>query len=132
MRVLVMGCGELGALIATALLQDGHQVSVMDAAVERLRRLPEELQHDAVLGDGAQEDDLLRAGIEARDAFIAVTADDIDNIFAAQMAQHVFQVERVVCRIDDAALCAMYSELGLDAVSAAGAASVEMLRLVNG
>ncbi len=107
-------------------------MSVMDTAAERLRRLPNELQRDAVLGDGAQEDDLRKAGIESRDAFVAASAEDTDNIFAAQMARHVFQVERVACRIDDAALCAMYAELGLEAVSAAEAASGEILRLVGG
>ena len=101
MRVLVMGCGEVGVLIATALWREGHQVSVMDAAVGNLRRLPKELQQDAILGDGTQEDDLRRAGIESREAFVAVSAEDTDNIFAAQMARHVFHVERVVCRIND-------------------------------
>ena len=132
MRVLVMGCGEVGVLIATALWQEGHQVSVMDAAVGNLRRLPKELQQDAILGDGTQEDDLRRAGIESREAFVAVSAEDTNNIFAAQMARHVFHVERVVCRINDTARCEVYSELGLDAVSTVEATSNLILQAVDG
>ena len=117
MRVLVMGCGEIGLMVASALWQEGHQVTVMDAAVGNLRRLPKELQLDAILGDGTQEAELRRAGIESRDAFVALSSEDTDNIFAAQMARHVFHLERVVCRIDDTARCEVYSELGLNAVS---------------
>ena len=85
-----------------------------------------------MLGDGTQEDDLKRAGIESMDAFVAASSGDVDNIFAAQMAKHVFMVERVTCRIDDAARCQLYSELGLDAVSAAEAVSGLILQAVNG
>ena len=132
MNVIVMGCGEIGALIATSLWQDGHLVSVMDSAPENLRRLPRGLQQQAVLGDGTQEEDLRRAGIEFMDAFVAVSSEDVDNIFAAQIAKHVFQVGRVACRIDDAARCQLYAELGLDAVSAAEAVSGMILQAVNG
>ena len=86
MNVLVMGCGEIGALVATSLWQDGHLVSVIDTRSDRLRRLPRGLQQEAVLGDGTQEEDLRRAGIESMDAFVAVSSEDVDNIFAAQMA----------------------------------------------
>ena len=132
MNVLVMGCGEIGALVATSLWQDGHLVSVIDTRSDRLRRLPRGLQQEAVLGDGTQEEDLRRAGIESMDAFVAVSSEDVDNIFAAQMARHVFLVERVACRIDDAARCQLYAELGLDAVSAAEAVSGLILQAVNG
>lgn len=132
MYVLVMGSGEIGALVATALWQEGHLVSVIDTSPENLRRLPRGLQEDAILGDGVQEEDLRRAGVEDTDAFVAVSSEDTDNIFAAQMAKHVFQVGRVVCRIDDPARCQLYSELGLDAVSGTEAVSGLILRAVNG
>ena len=105
MYVLVMGSGEIGALVATALWQEGHLVSVIDTSSENLHRLPRRLQEDAILGDGVQEEDLRRAGIDGMDAFVAVSSGDCDNIFAAQMARHVFGVGRVVCRIDDPARC---------------------------
>lgn len=131
MNVLVMGCGDIGALVATSLWQEGHRVSVIDTRSDKLRRLPRGLQQEAVLGDGTQEDDLKRAGIESMDAFVAASSEDVDNIFAAQMAKQVFRVERVTCRIDDAARCQLYSELGLDAVSAAEAVSGLILQAVN-
>ncbi len=117
MRVLVMGCGRVGAMIATAMWQEGHQVVVLDANAERLRRLPEELQQEAIVGDGTLEEDLKKGGIEGTDAFVAVSSEDTANVLAAQMAKHVFKVDKVVCRIDDQALYEIYAELGLKAVS---------------
>ncbi|MBF8266927.1 MAG: trk system potassium uptake protein TrkA [Dehalococcoidia bacterium] len=112
-----MGCSRVGILVATAMGKEGHAVVVLDPSAEGLRRLPQELQEEAMVGDGTLEDDLRRAGIESMDVFVAVSDMDTDNALAAQMAQHVFRVSRVVCRIDDPARCEMYTELGLKAVS---------------
>ena len=71
-----MGCGRVGAMIATALWEEGHQVVVLDTNAESLRRLPEELQQEAIVGDGTLEEDLRRGGIEATDAFVAVSSGD--------------------------------------------------------
>ncbi len=131
MKVLVMGCGRVGAMIATALWEEGHQVVVLDANPESLRRLPEELQQEAIVGDGTLEEDLIRGGIENRDVFVAVSPEDTDNILAAQMAQHVFQVSKVVCRIDDTARYEIYTELGLNAVSSTRLTSGLILQAVH-
>ena len=117
MKILIMGCSRVGALVATALWKEGHQVVVLDPNAESLRRLPEELQENALVGDGTIEDELRRAGIESTDAFVAVSGGDSANALAAQMAKHVFHIDKVVCRINDPAHYEMYSELGLDVVS---------------
>ena len=117
MRILIMGCSRVGALVATALWKEGHGVVVLDPNAESLRLLPEELQESAIVADGTIEDELRRAGIEDADAFVAVTGGDTANALAAQMAKHVFQIDKVVCRINDPAHYEMYTELGLDAVS---------------
>lgn len=112
-----MGCGRVGSTIATALWKEGHQVVVLDANPESLRRLPTELQKEAIVGDGTLEEHLRNGGIENTDAFVAVSTGDTANILAGQMAKHVFQVPKVVCRIDDTARYEIYTELGLTAVS---------------
>ena len=112
-----MGCGRVGALVATALWSDGHQVLVMDANPESLRRLPPDLQEIAIVGDGTLEEDLRKAGIEGADGFVAVSSRDTSNLLAAQMAKPVFRINKVVCRIDDPARYDIYTQLGLEAVS---------------
>lgn len=127
-----MGCGRVGAMVATALWQEGHQVIVLDANAESMRHLPEELQLEALVGDGTQEEDLKKGGIEGTDAFVAVSTEDTANILAAQMAKHVFRVPRVICRIDDPARYEIYTELGLKAVSSTRLVSDLILKAVLG
>ena len=117
MKVLIMGCGRVGAIVASTLWREGHSVVVLDANAQNLRRLPPELQDQAIVGDGALEEDLRRAGVEEADAFLGTSVRDTANALAAQMAKHVFGVEKVVCHINDPARYEMYRELGLEAVS---------------
>ena len=126
-----MGCGKVGAMVATALWEKGHQVVVLDTNAESLRRLPEELQQEAIVGDGTLEDDLRKGGIEGTGAFVAVSSGDTANVLAAQMAKHVFQVNKVICRIDDTDRFEIYRELGLNAVSSTQLVSDLILEAVH-
>ena len=126
-----MGCGRVGAIIATALWEEGHQVVVLDTSAESLHRLPEELQQGAIVGDGTLEEDLRKGGIEGIDAFVAVSSGDTANVLAAQMAERVFQVNKVICQIDDTARYEIYKELGLNAVSSTRLVSDLILEAVH-
>ncbi|MBI4340363.1 MAG: TrkA family potassium uptake protein [Chloroflexi bacterium] len=117
MKILVMGCGRIGAIITRELVQEGHTVTVLDTSEENLRRIPPTLGARTILGDGILDDDLRRAGIEGVDAFVAVEQGDARNAFAAQKARHTFKVPKVVCLIYDPIRQQMFQDLGLQAVS---------------
>ncbi|HEY7342754.1 MAG TPA: NAD-binding protein, partial [Ktedonobacterales bacterium] len=70
-----------------------------------------------VIGDGTDEDVLMRAGIEDAQAFAAVTNGDNRNILAAQIAKHIFGVQKVICRIYDPIRQETYNALGLESIS---------------
>lgn len=74
---------------------------------------PATFKGNVVVGDGCDAEVLRRSGIEEADAFVAVTEGDNRNIMAAQIAQHVFKVPRVVCRIYDPVREDAYRKLGL-------------------
>jgi len=81
------------------------------------RRLPSAFSGTALLGNGTDEDVLRRAGLEDTDAFVAVTQGDNRNVMAAQIAKHIFNVPKVICRIYDPLRRELYSTLGLEAFS---------------
>jgi trk system potassium uptake protein TrkA len=132
MRVLIMGCGGVGTLVAETLYQVGHDVVVLDSDPESFRRLPEDLKRKAIVGDGTQREDLTTAGIDEVEVFVAVSSSDTANALASQMAKHVYQVDKVICRINDPANYAMYTDLGVDAVSATQVVSHLIVEKVNG
>jgi trk system potassium uptake protein len=116
MKVVVMGCGRVGARISNLLDHGGHRVTVIDTDSRAFRRLPADFKGNTVIGTGIDEDILRTAGIESADAFVAVTNGDNRNIMAAQVARHVFNVPEVVCRIYDPVREDAYRRLGLTTV----------------
>lgn len=118
MKVVIMGCGRVGAQLATNLDHDGHDVTVLDMRGSQFERfLPDDFGGQKIVGDGRDQDMLREAGVEGADAFVACTAGDNRNVMAAQMARTLFNVPRVVCRIYDPLREEMYKMLGLRTIS---------------
>ncbi len=117
MKVVIMGCGRVGAQLASLLDTDGHEVTVLDNNAYSFRRLPPTFGGTALLGNGIDEEAQKRAGIEEADVFVALTQGDNRNVMAAQIAKHIFDVPRVICRIYDPLRQELYDTLGLEAFS---------------
>lgn len=116
MKVVVMGCGRVGARVSSILDHNGHDVTVIDTNADAFRRLSPDFSGDTVLGTGIDEDVLKSAGIERADAFIAVTNGDNRNIMAGQVARAMFDVRDVIVRIYDPVREDTYRRLGLSTV----------------
>jgi trk system potassium uptake protein TrkA len=117
MKIIIMGCGRVGARLASLLDEDGHDVTVLDIDTYSFRRLPASFGGTALFGNGIDEEALKKAGIEEADIFVAMTQGDNRNVMSCQIAKHVFNVPRVLCRIYDPLREEMYSALGLETLS---------------
>ncbi len=117
MKVVIMGCGRVGAQLAGLLDAEGHSVAVLDNDAYSFRRLPPNFGGTALLGNGIDEEALKKAGIEEADAFVAVTQGDNRNVMASQIAKHIFNVPRAICRIYDPLRRELYQTLGLETLS---------------
>lgn len=118
MRVIVVGCGRAGAELALQLLQDGHDVTVVDKNPTAFYRLGEGFKGKTVTGVGFDRDVLIRAGVEQADALAAFTDGDNTNVITARVARNVFRVPKVVARLYDPRRAEIYQRLGLQTVSA--------------
>lgn len=116
MNIVILGCGRVGALLATNLSAKGHDVTVIDQNGESFDRLPSEFNGRTVLGSGTDMDVQRRAGIEQADGFIACTPGDNRNIAACEIAREIFHVPKVVARINDPLREKVFHDLGLDTV----------------
>lgn len=117
MKVVIMGCGRVGSRLATMLDEEGHDVVVLDVKADAFRRLPEDFRGKKHVGNGIDMEILERIGTGDADAFIAVTQGDNRNVMATQMAKHIFNVPRSLCRIYDPIREEMYREIGLETIS---------------
>src|SRR5262249_46614590 len=113
MNVVILGCGRVGSTLARLMYRDGDNVTIIDQQSEAFRRLGTKFKGNRIIGNGIDEDVLKRAGIEQADVFIAVTQGDNRNIMAAQIAQHVFGVNKVIARIYDPVRADRYRQLGI-------------------
>ena len=117
MKIIIMGCGRVGARLAGLLDVDGHSITVLDNDAYSFRRLPPKFGGAILLGNGLNEEALKKAGIEEADIFVAVTQGDNRNVMATQIAKHIFNVPKVICRIYDPLRQELYSTLGLETIS---------------
>jgi trk system potassium uptake protein TrkA len=117
MKVVIMGCGRVGAELAAILDREGHQVTVLDIDPDSFSQLPSNFRGSVVVGNGIDQDVLRRVGVAEADAFVAVTPGDNRNAMASQMAKHLFGVRKVLCRIFDPIREEMYHNLGLETIS---------------
>jgi trk system potassium uptake protein TrkA len=117
MKIIIMGCGRVGAELATLLDREGHGVTVLDLTASAFSRLPADFKGRTVVGNGIDVDVLRRVGLAEADAFVTVTQGDNRNVMAAQIAKHIFNVKDVVCRIYDPIREELYHSLGLRTIS---------------
>lgn len=117
MKIVILGCGRVGAALANLMANDGHEVTVIDFNSDSFSRLGRDFPGQTIVGDGTDEEVLQRAGIEDADAFAAVTNGDNRNIMSAQIAKYIFGTQRVICRIYDPIRQETYNALGLESIS---------------
>ena len=117
MYVIIMGCGRLGAALAAMLEDDGHDVAILDVDKFAFDHLPTSFLGTKILGDGMDQDTLRRAGADHADAFVAATRGDNRNALAAQIAKHVFNIQRVGSVIFDPIREEVYRDLGLRTIN---------------
>ena len=117
MKVVIMGCGRVGARVAAEFDSEGHDVSVIDAQPDAFRLLPRDFHGRMIVGNGVDQDVQREAGGEGADIFMALANGDNRNAMAAQVAKHLLGVRRVVARIFDPERAEVYRELGVGAVN---------------
>ncbi|WP_156758223.1 potassium channel family protein [Actinokineospora pegani] len=117
MHVVIMGCGRVGASMATALERLDHTVAVIDKDAQAFRRLGPEFHGQQVVGPGFDRQVMVEAGIERAAAFAAVSNGDNSNIISARVARETFGVEHVVARIYDPKRAEVYERLGIPTVA---------------
>lgn len=117
MYAIVMGCGRVGSELSHALLQGGHEVTVIDKNPEAFYKYPPGENARTVVGLGFDKDVLESSGIKDADAFIAVSSGDNSNIVSARVALEHYHVPKVIARIYDPRRAEIYERLNIPTVA---------------
>jgi trk system potassium uptake protein TrkA len=109
MRVAIAGAGNVGRSIAGELVENGHQVMLIDRSPAMLR--PERVPTaEWVLADACELASMQEADLAGCDVVVAATGDDKVNLVVSLLAKTEFAVPRVVARINRAENEWLFSE----------------------
>lgn len=98
---VLVGCGRLGAGLASGIADEDKNVMIIDRCKDALRKLSPAYGGLALVGDATDIDVLKEAQLEKATEVIVVTDDDNTNIMIAQMACFLFATNRVIVRLYD-------------------------------
>jgi trk system potassium uptake protein TrkA len=116
MRIIIIGCGRVGARTAAELDQRGEHVTVIDVNPRAFNRLPSGFNGHTVRGSGTDEDVMRSAGADQADLLMTLTEGDNRNALAAQLGKHRFGIPRVTAKINDPLRAEAYRALGLETI----------------
>jgi trk system potassium uptake protein TrkA len=116
-RVIIMGCGRVGAQLTVELAEDGHDVAIIDKRKEAFDRLPPGFAARTLVGLGFDRDVLEEAGVKDADAFVAVSSGDNSNIVSARVALETYRVPKVIARIYDPRRAEIYERLNIPTIA---------------
>ncbi len=101
MRIAIAGAGNVGRSIATELVDNGHQVMLIERVPRMVR--PERVPAaEWILADACELSSLQEADLSSCDVGVAATGDDKVNLVVSLLAKTEFAVPRVVARINRA------------------------------
>jgi len=116
MRVMIVGGGKVGTYLANYLINEGHEVRLIELRVEEKQRILLDVPENVIyIGNGTDPDGLEAAGIRKMDVVAAVTGQDEVNLVATSLARFEFMIPRTIARINHPKNAWMFSDvMGVD------------------
>ena len=99
MKILILGAGQVGASVASALTGENNDITVVDSNPRRLEELSERLDLRTFLGHASLPSVLEAAGANDAELMIAVTSSDEVNLIACQVADALFKTPTKIARV---------------------------------
>jgi trk system potassium uptake protein TrkA len=131
MRVLIIGCGRVGSVLANRLDEEGHQVVVLDRNQQAFRRLSEKFSGERRVGNGLVEEYVRPALKEKTDILFVMTDKDNINLMIGQWVKKKFQIDRVITVVHDSILAGLYKELGLETICSTDLVIKDLLQVIQ-
>ncbi len=115
MYAIIAGGGKVGFFLGRELIEQGHEVLIIEQRADRAEFIANELGNVVLKGNADEASTLADAGAERADVVIAVTGDDEDNLVICQVAKKRFGAKRTIARINEPRNESIFRLLGIDA-----------------
>ena len=114
MYIIVVGGGKVGYYLTKTLLNEGHEVLLIERDHAKVEVYSERFGAVMLEGDGAEASTLATAGAARADVLVAVTGEDEDNLVICQMAKHKFHVGKTIARVNNPKNEVLFKQLQTD------------------
>ena len=114
MYIIVVGGGKVGYYLSKTLVQEGHEVLLVEKDPKKCSFIREEIGDIVFQGDGCEMRSMKNMGMERADIVAAVTGDDEDNLVVCQLAKKKFNVKRTIARLNNPKNEDIFQKLGID------------------
>ncbi len=126
-KVIICGGGRVAYYLAVQLCAIGMQVKIVERDVERCEELCELLPKATIInGDATDHDLLIEEGIEAADAFVALTGMDEENIITSLFAKSQGSA-KIITKINEDRRALMVEDFGIDSIVSAKTATADAI-----
>lgn len=135
MKIIIIGTGKVGFSLAEQLLNEKHDITIVDTQDSALRRATDALDIMSVKGNGVSTDTLREAGAEDADLLVAATNSDEVNMVCCLTAKHLgakYTIARIRNLEYNLGLHELKKNMGIDMViNPENATAVEISRLLR-
>lgn len=87
MKIIIVGCGNVGGTIARSLFEEGHEITIIDTSDRIVKNLTQDIDVMGVVGSGSELEVLNEGGVKTADLLIAVTDSDERNLLCCLLAK---------------------------------------------
>jgi len=115
MNVVIMGAGRVGLSLASYLIDDGNDITIIEIDESICSQIALQLDAMVICGDGADIDILKEANVENSDVFVAITRKDEANLLACMLVKD-FNHPKVIARVSNPKHLEAFKRVGVDSV----------------
>ena len=98
MKIIIIGAGEVGFQLAKLLSQEDYDITIIDPDKQKILRAEDNIDVNAIQGDGTNPSILLNAGIQNTDVVVSVTGMDESNLIASKISKNLGS-NKVIARL---------------------------------
>ncbi len=113
--MVIMGGGRGGLNLASFLIADGHDVTLIESDDNLCSNVAVELDALIICGNGTDTKTLQEANVQDADVFVAATGNDETNLLSCILVKD-FNVPKVIARVSDPSHGEAFKKVGIDSV----------------
>lgn len=114
MNIVIVGGGKVGYYLVKTLMENDHDVSLIEANKDTCKFLANNLDIPIICGDGTYMEVLENSQIQDADALISVTGQDETNLISCQLAKKIYNVKKTIAKVNNPKNTTVMQKLGID------------------